>query len=120
MSEYYERPPIQGSMPPYGYGSSWGAMRRRYPIETKPFFLTSEFFALIGTIIGAAITTAVVDAMTALEGMSIIAGLVCVYMLSRGIAKAGTHSMAPDPREHLMFPGMADRERTPVRHGDGG
>src|SRR5215210_7806437 len=50
-----------GQMQGYGYGgpSSWGMRpRRQFPIETKPFFLTSEFVGAILAIAGIAITAA--------------------------------------------------------------
>ena len=44
---------------PYGYGMGWQMRPRRvYPIETKPFFLTSEFVAAVLAVAGIAITAA--------------------------------------------------------------
>ena len=41
--------------PPYGYGTQWEMRPRRvYPIETKPFFLTSEFVGAVLAIAGIA------------------------------------------------------------------
>ena len=50
-------------MPPHGYGAQWELRPRRvYPIETKPFFLTSEFVGAVLAIAGIAITAASSDA----------------------------------------------------------
>ena len=47
-------------MPPYGYQQQWVMRPKRvYPIETKPFFLTSEFVGSVLAILGIAITAAV-------------------------------------------------------------
>ena len=98
--------------PPYGYGppqgfghggtSSWGIRsRREYPIETKPFFLTSEFVGSVLAIFGIAITAAASDAFGAWRAWILITAIVVGYMVSRGIAKSGTRSHSSDPRENL-------------------
>jgi hypothetical protein len=75
--------------------------RTTYTSETKPFFLTSEFVVFVlyemGLGIGAS-TSPQVDARL-FWILSTIA--VSLYMLSRGIAKAGTRSRAHDPRDDL-------------------
>jgi hypothetical protein len=87
--------------PPYGYGH-WGMRPRRvYPIETKPFFLTSEFVGAVLTIAGIAITAASSDSFGAWRAWILITAVVVGYMVSRGIAKSGTRSHADDPRESL-------------------
>jgi hypothetical protein len=85
-------------MPPYGYELR---PRRVYPIETKPFFLTSEFVGAVLAIAGIAITAASSDSFGAWRAWILIAGITAAYMISRGIAKSGTRSHADDPREHL-------------------
>jgi hypothetical protein len=92
--------------PPQGYGyggpSSWGMRpRREYPIETKPFFLTSEFVGSVLAIAGIAITAASSDAFGAWRAWILITAIMVGYMLSRGIAKSGTRSHSSDPRENL-------------------
>jgi hypothetical protein len=90
--------------PPYGYGAQprWEMRPRRvYPIETKPFFLTSEFVGAVLVIIGIAITAAASDAFGAWRAWILITAVAVGYMISRGIAKSGTRSLADDPREHL-------------------
>ena len=99
-------PPAYGYGPPQGYGfggtSSWGMRpRREYPIETKPFFLTSEFVGSVLAILGIAITAAASDAFGAWRAWILITAIVVGYMVSRGIAKSGTRSHSSDPRENL-------------------
>ncbi len=90
---------------PYGYGMQqpqWQMRPRRiYPIETKPFFLTSEFVGAMLVIAGIAITAAASDAFGAWRAWILITAVTVGYMVSRGIAKSGTRSLADDPREHL-------------------
>ena len=89
-------------VPPYGYQQQWQMRPRRvYPIETKPFFLTSEFVGSVLAIAGIAITAAASDAFGAWRAWILITAIVVGYMISRGIAKSGTRSHADDPREHL-------------------
>ncbi len=86
--------------PPYGYQQQW-QRPRSYPIETKPFFLTSEFVGSVLAIAGIAITAAASDAFGAWRAWILITAITVGYMVSRGIAKSGTRSHADDPREHL-------------------
>jgi hypothetical protein len=108
------RPPVpqppqhHQAMPPYaqqgyGYGPPpWAMrMRRQYPIETKPFFLTSEFVGAVLAIAGVAITAASSDSFGAWRAWILITAVVVGYMVSRGIAKSGTRSHADDPRENF-------------------
>jgi hypothetical protein len=88
--------------PPYGYGMQWEMRPRRvYPIETKPFFLTSEFVGAVLAIAGIAITAASSDAFGAWRAWILITAVLVGYMVSRGIAKSGTRSHADDPRENF-------------------
>ena len=94
--------PPQMQQAPYGYGSQWGMRPRRiYPIETKPFFLTSEFVGAVLAIAGIAITAASSDAFGAWRAWILISAITVGYMVSRGIAKSGTRSHADDPRENF-------------------
>jgi hypothetical protein len=93
-----------GGPQPYGYQQQqqWAPRPRRvYPIETKPFFLTSEFVGAVLAIAGIAITAASSDAFGAWRAWILISAITVGYMVSRGIAKSGTRSHADDPREHL-------------------
>ena len=99
-------PPAYGYGQPRGYGfggtSSWGMRpRREYPIETKPFFLTSEFVGSVLAILGIAITAAASEAFGAWRAWILITAIVVGYMISRGIAKSGTRSHSSDPRENV-------------------
>jgi hypothetical protein len=86
----------------YGGGSPWGMRpRRQFPIETKPFFLTSEFVAATLAVAGIAITAMASDAFGAWRAWILITAVVIGYMISRGVAKSGTRSHSSDPREHL-------------------
>jgi hypothetical protein len=93
-------------MPPLGYQQQQWVMRPRrvYPIETKPFFLTSEFGGAVLAIAGIAITAAASDAFGAWRAWILITAIVGAYLISRGIAKSGTRSHADDPREHVDLP----------------
>jgi hypothetical protein len=72
-----------------------------YTSETKPFYLTSEFlvYAIFMISLGiAAATDATIDSR-----FFWVWGTVATvaYMLSRGVAKAGSRSRAHDPREDI-------------------
>ena len=88
-----------------GYGMGMGmGMRRPFPIETKPFFLTSEFFGALLAIAELAIGAATAEDVDARLFWILTTAIVCFYMLSRGIAKSGTKSRSWDPREELLTP----------------
>ena len=96
----YSPPVAAQPMPlaPYGYELR---PRRVYPIETKPFFLTSEFVAAVLAVAGIAITAAASDSFGAWRAWILISAVTVGYMISRGIAKSGTRSHADDPREQF-------------------
>ena len=97
---------------PYGYGMRYEMRPRRvYPIETKPFFLTSEFVAAVAAIAGIAITAAASDAFGAWRAWILITAVTVGYLVSRGIAKSGTRSHADDFREHLDMPWGGGNDR---------
>lgn len=60
------------------------------PIETKEFFRASEFWVLVLSVIAIAITAAADEAFDAPGAMRWITIVVAAYILSRGIAKAGS------------------------------
>jgi len=69
--------------------------------ETTPFFVMSEFMSYVLTVLAVAICTAVFDELNAWRGMLLITALTGGYMLSRGIARAGTryrHPLLDDDR----------------------
>ena len=112
---YPEAPTMHGGpgAPGYGYGGpGYGRMgggmgmgmmrpRRNYPIETKPFFLTSEFAAFLIAVLALLITAAVDNSIDSRIFWYLTTALVGLYMLSRGIAKSGTRSHSTDPREDI-------------------
>ena len=99
--------PGWGPGPGYGYGGGWRGHGRggwgmpHRPIETKPFFLTSEFAALVIGLAALVITTLVDDSIDAWRFWLLTVPLLGLYMLSRGIAKSGTRSRSFDLREEL-------------------
>ena len=98
--------PGYGYAPPqYGYGYR---LRPQWPVETKPFFLTSEFWGAVIACVGIAITAASSDAFGSWRAWVLITAIVVGYQLSRGIAKSGTKSRSWDPREDMMSK-MRDR-----------
>jgi hypothetical protein len=106
--------------PGYGYGYGYGMQRfgqprRMLPVETKPFFLTSEFVVSLLAAILIAITAASSHAFGAWRAWILVTAIVVAYNLSRGIAKAGTRSHASDPRENLDF-GHGNREHQHEQH----
>ena len=95
-----------------GYGSR---TQRPQPLfdsnrgsETKPFFLTSEFLTTAGIIAALAIAMSQLDNFDANRGWLLITAIAAAYVLSRGIAKAGTRSESDDPRDRLDW-GDGDR-----------
>ena len=64
--------------------------------ETKPFFLTSEFLTLVAGVAAVAIAMAVSDVLDADRGWLLVTALAVAYILSRGIAKAGTRYAGRD------------------------
>ena len=91
----------------YGYGPPWGrrwggGMHNEMPIETKPFFLTSEFWAPVILLVGLAIAAASNEGIDDRLFWTLATVITSVYVLSRGIAKSGTKSRSWDPREEGM------------------
>ena len=82
---------------------SYGYQRPQRPIETKPFYLTSEFVGSVLATAGIAITAVSSDAFGAWRAWILITAITVGYVISRGIAKAATRSHADDPRENLDF-----------------
>jgi hypothetical protein len=99
-----------GYGPSYGYGRGFG-MRQSLPIETKPFFLTSEFWAAVAAIVGLAIGAGTSEQIDARLFWQLATAITIGYMISRGIAKSGTKSRSWDPREDLMDRVRPGRDR---------
>jgi hypothetical protein len=83
-----------------GFTEQYVGYGRRPWAETKPFFLTSEFLTLVTTILAVGIAMAVSDLLDAGRGWILITILSTGYMVSRGIAKAGTRD--PNPQDHSL------------------
>ena len=76
--------------------------------RTKASFKTTEFVAFLAIVAGILISAAVVkatsghrDVFTAAQAWLYVSIVAVGYMVSRGLAKAGTRSRARDPREDL-------------------
>jgi len=87
-----------GAMP----GTTQDRYRFRRPIETRPFFMTSEFLVFALMLISLFIASAVVDDVDSRLAWILGIGLAAAYIVSRGIAKAGSRSMSYDPREDML------------------
>jgi hypothetical protein len=94
-----------GYGPQYGnrYGGGFGMRRPGGWSETKPFFMTSEFLATLLGVIAIAITGAVAEDLDSRGASLLITILLAAYVVSRGIAKAGTRSRATDPRDEVDY-----------------
>jgi hypothetical protein len=80
-----------------------------YTSETKPFFLTSEFLVFVLFLMGLGIAAGSDDSIDARMFWILATVATSFYMLSRGIAKAGSRSRAWDPREELDLGRREDR-----------
>jgi hypothetical protein len=82
-----------------GFADQFLGYGRRPYTETKPFFLTSEFLAFVFLVAGVLIASAVTDSLDAPRAW-LIAGIVtAAYIVSRGLAKAGTRDPNPTLRD---------------------
>ena len=68
-------------------------------IETRPFFLTSEFMLAFAAWLALMLTTLATDSLDAPMMWLLTVAIAAGYMLSRGFAKAHAPSSAWDPRE---------------------
>jgi hypothetical protein len=60
------------------------------PTETKPSFLTTEFYAMIAGIVAVLVAAQQADNLDAPLAWTLAAAIAIGYILSRGIAKAGS------------------------------
>jgi len=72
-----------------------GYMRRRALTETKPAVQTTEMIAFVAVLAGIFIAAAIDDSLGATRAWLYATLLTIGYMVSRGLAKAGSH----EPRE---------------------
>ena len=68
---------------------TWHASTRGQD-ETKLSFKTTEFWAMGGLIAAILIAAAVSDSLGDVRAWTLVAGVAAAYILSRGLAKAGT------------------------------
>jgi hypothetical protein len=64
--------------------------------ETKTSFMTTEFWAFIAAVVGVLIVTQQLDNMDAWDGWRLVTALAVGYMVSRGLAKAGSRHSYDD------------------------
>ena len=64
--------------------------------ETKPSFKTTEFFAMVGVIAAILIASAAADNFDAPRAWTLVAAVAIGYMVSRGLAKAGSSHVEDD------------------------
>jgi len=83
--------------------SRWATQPRRTGAtsETKPFYLTSEFLVFVLYLMGLGIAASSSPSIDARFFWIAATVATSFYMLSRGIAKAGSRSRAWDPREDV-------------------
>jgi hypothetical protein len=67
--------------------SRTGVTRRE---ETKPSFMTTEFYVFIATVAGLLIACAQADNFDAPRAWTIVGAVAIGYMVSRGLAKSGS------------------------------
>ena len=58
--------------------------------ETKPSFLTTEFYAMVGAIAAILVAAAQADNFDAPRAWTLVAAVAIGYMISRGLAKSGS------------------------------
>lgn len=58
--------------------------------ETKPSLLTTEFYAMAGSIIAILVAAAQADNFEAPRAWTLVAAVAIGYMVSRGLAKSGS------------------------------
>jgi hypothetical protein len=67
--------------------------------ETKPSFLTTEFWAMVGAIVAILIAAQQADNFDAPRAWTLVAAVAIGYMVSRGLAKSGSdHRTRDDDR----------------------
>jgi hypothetical protein len=74
------------------------ASRRPYD-ETKASFLTTEFYAMVGVIVALLIAAKVSDSFGDVRAWTLVSAVAIGYMVSRGLAKAGSTHITNDDRD---------------------
>jgi hypothetical protein len=75
---------------PGGRGARQGIRRDWDRDESKPFFMTSEFWAAVAAVTAIVVAAAVADNFEAPRAWTLVAIVVGAYIVSRGLAKSGT------------------------------
>lgn len=96
MSNYQTRQRPETQDDGQGFADQWVGYGNRPWAETKPFFLTSEFLAMIVLIAGILIATGMNDNLDAPRGWLYASIVGAAYILSRGFAKSGTRDPNPE------------------------
>ena len=66
--------------------------------ETKPSFMTTEFWAMAGLIVAILAASAYSDSLGDVRAWTLVAAVAIGYIVSRGLAKSGTkYTGAEDP-----------------------
>ena len=73
-------------------------VNRRDTVETKPAFKTTELIVWALTVAGVLIAAAVTENLDGHDAWKYVAWLSIGYMISRGLAKAGSYAKDDDPR----------------------
>ena len=79
-----------------------GALGDYVKVETKPFFMTSEFLFYSLMTLALLITAAVDNSIDARWFWLLEVPLTIGYLLSRGIAKSGSRTPSYDPRDEAL------------------
>jgi dTDP-4-dehydrorhamnose 3,5-epimerase-like enzyme len=70
---------------------------RKLHDETKPSFMTTEFYAMVGVIVAVLVAAKVSDSFGDVRAWTLVAAVAIGYMISRGLAKSGsTHHIHSD------------------------
>jgi hypothetical protein len=78
---------------------------RRDTVETKPAFKTTEIAVWALTVIGVLVAAAVTENLDGHDAWKYVTWLSVGYMISRGLAKAGSYAKDNDPRTADMSNG---------------
>lgn len=79
-------------------GSTPNVARRQHD-ETKPSFLTTEFYAMVGVIVALLVAAKASDSFGDVRAWTLVSAVAIGYMISRGLAKSGsTHIHTDDAR----------------------
>lgn len=79
-------------------GSTPSVARKQHD-ETKPSFMTTEFYAMVGVIVALLVAAKASDSFGDVRAWTLVSAVAIGYMISRGLAKSGsTHIHTDDAR----------------------